>query len=156
MKPPLRNSRMRNEGPRSLLSPSQRYTDAGTSGRRAQRMERHADKWSKRGILSRDISLSGIVEPPPSLLWTPKSSLCYVLIKTWNVSLQICKVICIRMTWWLRQPHKSYLILTLCYPETELKGLPSLQRHFQSVPNSLGLWVLNWNVWLFKGSLMCT
>lgn len=117
MKPPLRNSRMRNEGPRSLLSPSQRYTDAGTSGRRAQRMERHADKWSKRGILSRDISLSGIVEPPPSLLWTPKSSLCYVLIKTWNVSLQICKVICIRMTWWLRQPHTSYLILTLCYPE---------------------------------------
>lgn len=29
-----------------------------------QRKERHADKWSKRGVLSRDISLSGIVEPP--------------------------------------------------------------------------------------------
>lgn len=39
------------EGPRSLLAPFQRFTDAGTSERKAQKKEGPADNWSKRDIL---------------------------------------------------------------------------------------------------------
>lgn len=104
---PLRNSRMGNEGP--PLPPLSIPEVYRCWGKREKGSEKgKADKWSKRGILSRDISLSGIVEPPSSLPWTPKHHWVCASIKTWDVSLQMCEIICRGLLGWLYY-YRSHL-----------------------------------------------